>query len=105
MVELEDIDLARVLRLELDQGEAAAIALSLKLGHQQILMDERDGRAKAKALGLQPVGILGILLRAKRKDQIHSVKTAMQALRREAGFFIADELFNANHGKPRRFIV
>jgi predicted nucleic acid-binding protein len=51
--------------LELDQGEAAAIALALELEHRQILMDERDGRAKAKALGLQPVGVRGVLLRAK----------------------------------------
>ena len=80
---------------ELDQGEAAAIALALELGISKILMDERDGRARAKALGPQPVGILGVLLRAKRDGRLDSVKDAMQTLRREAGFFIADDLFAA----------
>ena len=58
-----------------------------------ILMDEHDGRAKANAMGLQPVGILGILLRAKKSSQVKSVKESMQALRQEAGFFIDDDLY------------
>jgi uncharacterized protein len=95
VVELKNSHLAQVLMLELDQGEAAAIALALELGLTQVLMDEREGRAKAKALGLQPVGILGVLLRAKLEGQISSVKTTMQSLRSEAGFFIADSLFEA----------
>ena len=90
---LTDIRLARVLALELDQGEAEAIALALELGVKHILMDEHDGRAKAKSLGLRPVGILGILLRAKRDGKLDSVHAAMQALRRQAGFFIAQPLF------------
>jgi uncharacterized protein len=95
VAELTNPHLAQVLMLELDQGEATAIALALELGHKQVLMDEREGRAKAKALGLQPVGILGVLLRAKFEGQITSLETVMQSLQREAGFFIADDLFEA----------
>jgi uncharacterized protein len=95
VVELTNPHLAQALMLELDQGEATAIALALELEHKQVLMDEREGRAKAKVLGLQPVGILGVLLRAKFASQITSVETVMQSLQREAGFFIADELFEA----------
>jgi predicted nucleic acid-binding protein len=81
--------------LELDDGEAAAIALALELDIRQILMDERDGRTKAKALGLQPVGVLGILLRAKRDGDLSSIEPAAHALRQEAGFFIAEDLLDA----------
>lgn len=95
VVQLKNSHLVQVLMLELDQGEASAIALTLELGLKQVLMDEREGRAKAKALGLQPVGILGILLRAKLEGQISSVETIMQSLQSEAGFFIADSLFKA----------
>jgi uncharacterized protein len=92
--ELKDVHLARALALDLDEGEAAAIALALELGATQILMDEHDGRVKAKALGLQPVGLLGVLLRAKRDGALDSVEAVMQRLREQAGFFIADDLFN-----------
>jgi predicted nucleic acid-binding protein len=95
VVDLTDNKLARALMLELDQGEAAAIALVLEQGQSQILTDERDGRAKAKALGLKPVGVLGVLLRAKIEGDLVSVKEAMQALRVDAGFFIDDHLFEA----------
>jgi predicted nucleic acid-binding protein len=46
---LTDVHLTRALALELDGGEAAAIALALELGARRILMDEHEGRAKAKA--------------------------------------------------------
>ena len=95
VIELTNQKLAHALRLELDQGEAAAIALALDLDHKQILLDERDGRAKAKALGLQPIGILGVLLRAKFEGKIPSVETVMQRLRQDAGFFISANLYNA----------
>ena len=93
--ELKDARLAQALMLELDRGEAAAIALALELSADPILLDERDGRAKAKALGLQPVGVLGVLLRAKREGKVESVKNIMQAMQRDAGFFISDDLFAA----------
>jgi predicted nucleic acid-binding protein len=95
VVTLKDKRLAQTLMLELDQGEAAAIALALEQGHSQLLMDERDGRAKAKAVGLQPIGILGILLRAKVDGELASVKTTLERLRSDAGFFIANDLFES----------
>ena len=54
VVELKDNNLAQALMLELDKGEAATIALALEQRHTHILMDEREGRAKAKTLGVKP---------------------------------------------------
>lgn len=94
-MEIEAADLYRVLALELDQGESAAITLALEQKISAILIDESDGRAKARAMGLQPLGVLGILLRAKRAGHVKSVKEIMRALREEAGFFIDDGLSEA----------
>ncbi len=85
--------LRQSLRLGLDQGEAAAIALALETGESRILIDEADGRAAAKAMGLRPIGVLGVLLRAKEAGKLASVSDQMTRLRKDAGFFIAESLF------------
>jgi predicted nucleic acid-binding protein len=91
--EVVDRSLLRSLQLRLDLGEAAAIALALQWRVPTVLMDEKEGRRAARDLGLRPVGVLGILLRAKRDGDLPSVKEAIVALRAQAGFFIAPELF------------
>ena len=94
-VELSNPAVARALKRDLDNGEAEAIALSLQLGLTTVLIDEHDGRAVAKAMGLTPVGALGVLLRAKRTGNLDSVATAARALQDQAGFFIAVDLFTS----------
>jgi predicted nucleic acid-binding protein len=93
--ELANDQLARALRRDLDDGEAEAIALSLQLGFDTVLIDEHDGRSIARSMGLATVGVLGILLRAKRIGEISSVKEALQKLQNEAGFYISDHLFTS----------
>ena len=93
VVSLTNPAMQQSLRLDVDRGEAAAIALALELGIDQILIDETDGRTVAKAMGLRPIGILGILLRAKHEGKIVSLSDDMSRLRHEAGFFIAESLF------------
>ncbi|MCB8945878.1 MAG: DUF3368 domain-containing protein [Ardenticatenaceae bacterium] len=87
-----NVHLVHSLRLELDGGESEAIALALECNASYILLDESDGRSAAKLLGLQPIGVLGILLRAKTLGQIVAVKPLLLRLRTEAGFFIAPQL-------------
>lgn len=85
--------LAKSLSLDLDQGESEAITLAIDLGVKTIVMDEKIGREYARNLGLKTVGILGVLLIAKKRGRIKSLKSAMTALRNEVGFFISDELY------------
>lgn len=78
---------------ELDPGEAEAIALALDLHADYILMDETSGRNIALSYNLQPLGVLGILLRAKQKQLISLVCPLMDRLRNEANFFIDRNLY------------
>jgi predicted nucleic acid-binding protein len=47
--------------IELHAGEAHAIALGVELRAEVMLIDERRGREAARARGLTPVGVLGVL--------------------------------------------
>jgi uncharacterized protein len=90
---LDRVALMHVFRLELDAGGSEAIALDIQLGVCTVLMDEHAGRAAAHSLGLTPIGILGELLRAKQAGALSSAANAIRALRAEAGFFIAEPLY------------
>ena len=92
---VENAYLAQALAMELDYGEAEAIALALETHSQVVLLDEHEGRTKARGLGLQPIGVLGILLRAKKDGRIHSLKECIESLQSEVGFFVADELIQS----------
>jgi predicted nucleic acid-binding protein len=54
-----------VLLDEMDLGEAENIVLARERGADWVLMDEKKGRRKLAQLGLQKIGTVGILLKAK----------------------------------------
>jgi hypothetical protein len=91
--EIQDSAMLRILKRELDAGEAEAIALAAETSAHWILLDESEARRIAKDLGLKVTGVLGILLRACRQKRIPSLRTEMEGLREKAGFYIADQLF------------
>jgi len=86
--------LVEALQNELDMGEAEAIALALELEAEQVLIDERFGRMVAARLNLRYTGILGILVEAKSQGLIPVVKPLLDALINQAGFWIAEPLYN-----------
>jgi hypothetical protein len=77
----------------LDAGEANAIALALELQADDLLIDERLGRQEALRLGLSIIGILGILLVAKRRSLIPQVQPVMDTLISQAGFRVSPQLY------------
>ncbi len=87
--------LVTALRLELDAGEAEAIALAIETDADLILLDERIGRRAAQRLGLTAVGTLGVLIAAKDRGLLAAVRPVLDALRVDAGFWIADDLYSA----------
>ena len=71
------------------QGEAEAIALATELKADIVLIDEQEGRQLASKAGLAVTGVLGVLLRAKRKGEIAAVKPEIDLLRSKARFFVS----------------
>ena len=71
---------------ELDLGEAEAISLARELRADRLLIDEKDGRAVALREGVPIIGVVGILVTAKQKGILNSVRALLDALDKEAGF-------------------
>lgn len=81
------------LLLELDKGEAEAIALATEMRADLLLLDERLARRAASRLGLRFTGLLGLLVEAKHRGFIVAVKPALDALTTKAGFWVSRDLY------------
>ncbi len=76
----------------LDAGETEAIALALAVHADVLLMDEKRGREAARRNGLTVAGALGELLHARQTGLLPNLRSEINRLRSEAGFFVDAEI-------------
>lgn len=72
-------------------GEAQAIAVAVEVGADRLLIDERQGRLTAEAMGVAVVGSIGILIAAKARGDLVELAPHLKALR-ESGLWLSDAL-------------
>lgn len=77
---------------ELDIGESEAIALAYEIEAGLLIIDEKRGRKKAKALGIKTVGLIGVVSELKKRGFVTFVKPILDELR-TSGFWISDDLY------------
>jgi predicted nucleic acid-binding protein len=77
---------------ELEEGESEALALALEVNAIIVLMDESAGRAIAVREGLVPIGVIGVLSRAKQRNLLPAIKPLLDQLISELKFFVSDQL-------------
>ncbi|MFP5273005.1 DUF3368 domain-containing protein [Coleofasciculus sp.] len=82
-----------LLRIELDEGEAEAIALFAENPVDTILLDEKNARRVARQMGLPVLGTVGILIWAKQQGLIITLKEQLDALQNQGKFRLSQSLY------------
>ena len=77
----------------IDKGEASVIILALERSNSTIIIDDFKGRALAKELGIKVTGTIGIIISAKNKKLIPSIKPILEKIK-ETNFYISKKLEN-----------
>ena len=91
--DVKDRNLVTSLGRYLDAGESEAIALALEVGADIILLDERDARDTAQAFGLNILGVIGVLIWARKKQWVPNLKDELIRLQEVARFRFSGELY------------
>ena len=89
---VDDIVIApQVASWDLGQGESAVISFVLENPDFWAVIDDREARRCAMALHCRHTGTLGIIVLAKRRGVIPSIRGYIERLK-EAGLWLSDEL-------------
>jgi uncharacterized protein len=77
---LEQVIGPKILAASLGSGESEALSLALELEAHRVILDDRPARRLAQALHLPVIGTLGVLLGAKKRGLIVSLKPHLDLL-------------------------
>lgn len=72
----------KILEASLDKGEASAIAFAVEQTDCLLIIDDYKGRKYAEQLGIKITGTLGVIINAKLKGHIKSVKPLLDKIKK-----------------------
>ncbi|MDP3912905.1 MAG: DUF3368 domain-containing protein [Bacteroidota bacterium] len=84
----------KLLEMDLDEGEASAIALSFEIANSILILDDLKGRKIADKLNLRYSGTFGLILRAKQVGILESVKPILDKIRK-TNFRFSEKIFDS----------
>lgn len=71
----------KILELQIDKGEASAIALALEFPDSVIILDDLKARKIAEKLGIEITGTIGVIIKAKLGGTIPSIKPLLDKIK------------------------
>ena len=80
-----------LLEMQVDKGEASAIALALESESPFLILDDYRARKLAGSLKLRYTGTLGVILAAKQKGIIPSIKPLLEKIK-QTNFRLSPDL-------------
>lgn len=91
---IDDRRTVDIIQADLDLGEAEVIALARKVGADRVVLDDLDARRFARRLGLEMVGTVGLLLAARLRGELPSLRQEIERLE-TLGLRVAPSLVEA----------
>lgn len=79
--------------MDLDPGEASALALCLEIDNAILIIDDLKGRKVAERLKLKYSGTFGLILRAKQLGILKTIQPILDKIR-ATDFRFSEILFN-----------
>jgi len=76
-----DIYRQRILEMQIDKGESSAIALALETPNSTVILDDYKARKIAEKLGINLTGTIGVIIKAKLKGIIPSIKPFLEKIK------------------------
>jgi uncharacterized protein len=75
---------------DLGAGERGVIAQALQVGAVSVVLDDLDARRTARRMGLRPIGTVGLLLAARKRGMVPSLRRELDRLEAH-GFYASAE--------------
>ncbi|UOQ98718.1 DUF3368 domain-containing protein [Hymenobacter sp. 5317J-9] len=91
VVAVKDQTRQLLLEMQIDKGESSAIALALETPDCILILDDYKARKIAERLGLNLTGTIGVIIKAKLRGVITSVKPLLDKIK-QTNFRLSPEL-------------
>lgn len=91
---VKNVSLVRILNQELGIGESEAIALSVEIKPDFVLLDDLEAREYARSFGLNVIGTLGIIRALLRRGIVKETPKEIYEKLKSIDFWISEELFS-----------
>ena len=91
VVAAKDVGKQQIIEIQVDKGEASAIALALETGNSLLIIDDYKARKLAKTLQIDYTGTIGIMIMAKKRGIISMIKPILEKIK-ATDFHISAEL-------------
>ena len=88
---INDKHYQHILEMQVDVGEASALALALEKSDATVILDDYYARKVAFRLGLQFTGTIGVIIKAKVERIILSIKPLLDQIK-QTNFRITEEI-------------
>lgn len=80
-----------LLEMQIDKGESSGIALAMEIEHSVLIIDDYKARKIAERLNIAFTGTLGVIISAKQKGIIATIKPLLEKMK-QTNFRISEAL-------------